>query len=155
MNGLARCLVASALLLLAVGCGKTAEGEGELLGLGDACLLSDELNPRFSGYAVTEVVLEDHAQACASEVCLAHGFQGRVGCPYGQAAGERRCRTSSGELVETAVEPQLLERPPSSAMICSCRCAGPGPGPFCDCGEGMECAELFLGLPGAGSYCIP
>lgn len=145
-------------LLPLVGCADQEAADAELP-LGEQCVLGDEREPNFSGFSRDEVVIETDTGVCGSGVCLANGFQGRSSCPYGQSAGAAECWTPDGEVVEVAVEPQLLQRPPSDATICSCRCAGPGPGPFCECGKGMDCTPLSPALgvndEAADSYCIP
>jgi hypothetical protein len=143
-------------LLLALGCGNAEDrAAGEL---GEACLLGDE-GPEFYGYWATQTTVFDEASTCESGLCLGHGFQGLIGCPYGQVAGEGVCLTASGETVEVAVLAQLVARPPSLAVICSCRCFGPGPGPFCECPDGMACAASVPERPGTdneseGLYCV-
>jgi hypothetical protein len=143
-----------------LGCSAASERPVEKRKLGAVCVPSDELNPSFSGFTTSEVVVDEGSTSCASGTCLVHGFQGRVSCPFG-SSGDGACSTpGSHERVTVPVAAQLVSRPPSVAATCSCRCAGPGDGPFCTCAEGQECAPLVaqLGLPGdelAGSYCIP
>jgi hypothetical protein len=132
--------------------------------LGAPCLLGDEYRPDFNGYAMTEANVETQSPACASGVCIANHFQGRVSCPYGQASeepSEPRCYVPASDAsVTVPVTQQLLARPAADDVICSCRCDGPGDGPFCSCPEDMECAPLIdeLGVPGdesvVGSYCV-
>ena len=142
------------------------ERQAEPAKLGEACIVTDEYKPTWSGFAVTGVSVETQAGACESDVCLIHHFQGRASCPYGQTQVEAeespKCFVpGTVEPVTVPVVPQLLERREATASICSCRCDGPGEGPFCECPESMECKPLFsdLGLEGeaevAGSYCIP
>lgn len=158
-----------ALLLVAVGaCGGTATNTGETTGnaacqngncaegVGAACTPGDESSPDFPGYAATEINIEDKSAQCATGICMVAHFQGRLSCPYGGSD----CTTASGTPVTVAVKPQLVARPPSSAVYCSCRCDGPeGTGPFCACPNGFECTHLVddVGLGHAelaGSYCI-
>lgn len=132
--------------------------------LGAPCLLGDEYRQDFYGYAMTEANVETQSPACASGVCIANHFQGRVSCPYGQTpeeASDPRCYIPGSDAnVTVPVQAQLLERAAADHVICSCRCDGPGDGPFCACPGDMECAPLIheLGLPGdeslAGSYCV-
>lgn len=128
--------------------------------VGAPCLPTDEWQPGFAGFGVDEVNLDSNAPSCRSKVCVVHGFQGRVSCPYGQAEPNTDCFLPGlATSVNVPVEPQLFHRPPEVASICSCRCDGPGPGPFCSCPEGMECVHLVddlgLGWPQlTGSYCL-
>ena len=139
-------------LLGALGC------RSEWKDVGDPCVLREEQDPRYPGLVVGDVVVQTGAEECDSKVCIAHGFQGRASCPYGQSAGAGECVTPDGDEVEVAVQPQLVRRPASGVMICSCQCAGPGPGPFCECGEGTTCvplvADIGLSDDSVGSYCI-
>jgi hypothetical protein len=139
--------------------------------IGAPCQPLDEWVPDFSGYATAEINVSDRHPGCASGVCLVNHFQGRVGCPYGQAAPDdpnqldappcllpdRRAR------VAVEVEPQLVNRRAEDAATCSCRCDGPaGTGDFCSCPSGFECVPLveFALVDGGaennlvGSYCI-
>jgi hypothetical protein len=88
-------------------------------------------------------------------------FQGRVSCPYGQAAEGGGCLLPGGaEPIRAVVKPQLLQRRAQDAVYCSCRCAGPEPDArYCECPSGFSCSRVVpdfeLGaaqLP--GSYCI-
>lgn len=132
--------------------------EGEL---GGQCQPLSEQDPEFQGFNSAEVAIDEYTPACRTGTCVIQGFQGRVGCPYGQEAAASGCTVSgSNDPVLVPVLPQLTARPPSLAAVCSCRCAGPGAGPFCSCPAGMECAKLVddLGIGPrdiAGSYCLP
>jgi len=130
-------------------------------GVGDPCVPEEEYSPTFSGFAATEVSTESRSFQCQSRLCLVNHFQGRVSCPYGQHAGENRCKVPSDtEPVSVEVAPQLLQRRADDAVYCSCRCAGQDPSArYCECASGFSCApvvpKLSLGqaqLP--GSYCI-
>lgn len=124
-------------------------------GVGAPCAPADENRASFAGYSAAEVAVEDLSAQCDTGICLAYHFQGRTDCPYGTG-----CTTASGTPVTASVEPQLVDRPPSSAVYCSCRCAGPaGSGPFCPCPDGFACEEVVpdLGLGSnelVGSYCV-
>jgi hypothetical protein len=134
--------------------------------VGDPCTPSDEHRADFSGFDAYEVVVENGAPECESNVCLVNHFQGRTDCPYGQpeppaAAPVAACDVfGSAAPVTVAVRPQVAKRPPDSAVYCSCRCDGPGPGPFCQCPGGFECTPLvadqnLLSVQDvAGSYCV-
>jgi hypothetical protein len=146
-------LVGAVLLAFVPGC--PAEG------VGDPCIPEDEYSPTFSGFAVTEVSTESRSFQCESRLCLVNHFQGRVSCPYGQAASGGRCKLPGTEdAVQVPVDPQLVDRRADAAVYCSCRCAGPDPAArYCECPSGFSCSpavpELALGgaqLP--GSYCI-
>ena len=129
------------------------------LAVGEVCVPPLEHSPRFNGFALDLVTVQDEADDCASGICLIQRFRGRVSCPLGNES--QPCfLPGSNELVAVAVEAQLVSRPPSSSATCSCRCAGPGPGPFCECGADQECVHMLddLGLGEnelAGSYCVP
>ncbi len=129
--------------------------------LGDPCISDDEYFPGFTGYGVNEINIEDGASMCDTGICVINHFQGRVSCPYGQAAGSADCLVRGSKVpVSGAVQPQLMARQAAAAAICSCRCDGDGPGPYCTCPDSMQCEHLVddLQLGGAdlaGSYCIP
>ena len=129
--------------------------------LGVRCIPSWESLPYFRGYSVKEIDIEQGGAECETNICLMNHFQGRVSCPYGQAAGASDCLLPDGSSsVAGAVVPQLVSRQAAVAAICSCRCDGDGPGPYCTCPESMQCEHLVddLGLGHselAGSYCIP
>ncbi len=129
--------------------------------LGDPCILDDEYFSTFAGYTASEVNVEDHSSMCSTGVCVVNHFQGRVSCPYGQAAGSADCLVRGSKVpVSGAVQPQLAARMAAQAVVCSCQCNGDGPGPYCTCPESMQCEhlidELHLSASDlAGSYCIP
>jgi hypothetical protein len=54
--------------------------------IGDPCAPSVEADPTFSAFDFHDVSVESHNAWCATPVCLVNHFQGRVTCPYGQAA---------------------------------------------------------------------
>src|SRR5688572_12210230 len=102
----------------------------DIRGLGAPCLPSIERDPSFPGFTLGMVSVEAQAPGCASDVCLVHGFQGRVSCPYGQteeqALDTPACFVPGTDVpVQTDVAPQLVARPAELASICSCRCDGP------------------------------
>lgn len=128
-------------------------------GVGDPCVLADEARPAFSGYAATEVNIETRSPSCETTICLANDFEGRASCPYGGTS----CTTTGtpASAVTVPVPPELVDRPPSSAVYCSCRCdGGAGTGPLCVCPNGFACELLVadFGSAGdkslAGSYCV-
>jgi hypothetical protein len=139
--------------------------------LGAPCITEDEWQPDFSSFATSEINVSSGHLGCESGICLVNHFQGRVSCPYGQAApGDPNqldsppCLLPDGpERVAAEVPPQLVNRRSRDAATCSCRCDGPaGTGPFCSCPIGFQCVPLIeFALPdgGAGSdlvgsYCI-
>jgi len=145
----------------------TANGGGAALG--EPCLPDDELSADFSGFSANEVNIADQFSGCASHVCVANHFQGRVSCPYGQTAADGGCLVPSTTTpVSAPVSPQLEARQAAKAVTCSCQCAGYGPGPYCTCPTSMVCEHLvdYLDVADpdaappklsayAGSYCIP
>jgi hypothetical protein len=135
----------------------------ERLALGAPCVPSEELQPNFTSFGSTEIVVDDSGSSCSSGICLVNHFQGRVSCPYGQDVGRQECfipGSNGTKPVTVAVEPQLQDRQAEVAVICSCRCAGPDTGPYCECPAAMDCVDVVpnLGLGSSnlsGSYCIP
>lgn len=135
-------------------------------GLGEPCRPSIERDPSFPGFTLGMVSVEAQAPGCASDVCLVHGFQGRVSCPYGQTEEQAletpACFVPGTDVpVQVDVAPQLVARPAELASICSCRCDGPDTmAPYCECPDSMECAPLVadVGLGAgltSGSFCVP
>jgi hypothetical protein len=132
--------------------------------LGAPCLLGDEYRQDFNGYALSEASVETQSPVCASGVCIANHFQGRVSCPYGQTSDELSdpsCYVPGSDATITVpVDRQLLARPAADDVVCSCRCDGPGDGPFCTCPNDMECAPFIqeFGVTEdeslVGSYCV-
>jgi hypothetical protein len=137
--------------------------------VGNPCIADAEFHADYSGYELPEIHLQEGTEACSSGLCLAHHFQGRVSCPYGQTAEDlalpatdpRRCRlprTSSSDpvsAVEVPVPPSFADRPAEDAAYCTCACGGPGAD--CTCPEGYACRELFERTgphQGAPSLCV-
>jgi hypothetical protein len=158
-------LVATLFTATLAGCGGVTDSAGSTegavtnTGVGDPCVTEDEARPGFSGFSAMEVNIESQSVSCETGICLAYDFAGRVGCPYGGSD----CPTTGSPSVPVTVEvpPQLVDRPPSSAVYCSCRCEGAaGTGPLCACPSGFSCEPIVaeLGSPGdnswAGSYCL-
>jgi hypothetical protein len=157
-------LLATTIAATLSGCGGMTDNAGSAggavtnTGIGDPCVTEDEAQATFSGFSATEVNIESQSPSCKTGICLAYDFAGRVGCPY----GGNSCQTTGSPSVPVTVEvpPQLVDRPPSSAVYCSCRCEGAaGTGPLCACPAGFSCNPIVanLGLGGdsvAGSYCI-
>lgn len=125
-------------------------------GVGDPCIPEDEYNPQFAGYKVTEENIESRSFQCQTRICLVNHFQGRVSCPLGQPALDRkgeRTRTScsgpkdsSCPTGETCVEAATLA--PDCAADSDCTTFGGicnKQGKFCECGAAT--------VPPAGFYC--
>jgi hypothetical protein len=131
--------------------------------MGKPCTLEDEADPSFSGYALTEVNIESWSAQCATRICLANHYQGRVSCPVGQLAAGAGCVTPGQDSVPVTVpvQPACSNRPAADAVYCSCRCDGPASDvPLCRCGQGFTCTKLLEPIPSlgslelAGSYCV-
>lgn len=144
--------------------------------VGAPCVPGDEQSATLSGQGLAENYIETNSPQCASKICIAGSFQGRVTCPYGQTDADiqnlpvnspQRCRTATDSGGATAVavtvpvSPQLVARPAADVVICSCRCAGNDPGAtYCTCPSGMTCTPFVpdLGFDAgrslSGSYCI-
>lgn len=134
------------------------------LRVGQVCIPPDEASPSFAGFSVGEINVTRFDPQCASGVCLAHDFQGRVTCPDGNLGRDEECFTPAGEQVSVDVRPHAPRAPPEDHVYCSCRCGGPRElEPFCDCPNGMKCDQLVPYsvlesvdplLSGAGAYCV-
>jgi hypothetical protein len=148
-------------------------GEGNPVGA--PCVPYDEQWPELPGLGVEETNINTESSQCASRICLANHFQGRVSCPYGQTQADidtlpadspQRCRLTtqagvvSSGAVAVPVAPQLVARQAADVVICSCRCAGnDATARYCTCPAGLTCSLLFpdLGIGSeqlAGSYCM-
>jgi hypothetical protein len=119
--------------------------------IGDLCTPTfDTLDPSFPGYAVAQINVEDHFGACASGICLANHFQGRVTCPLGQPAptpcagpgdpscGAGRTCATAGPFPDAACDASGASSTCESG-VCnpdthSCTCSTDG-----DCPGGMKC----------------
>jgi hypothetical protein len=55
-------------------------------GIGDPCVPEQEYRTDFIGFDYHEVSVESKSFQCMTRLCLVNHFQGRVSCPYGQAA---------------------------------------------------------------------
>jgi hypothetical protein len=148
-------------VLAAVACSdENGDSEADVGNVGATCVAGDEFSPMFSGFSITEIVVETGSPDCDLGLCLTNHFQGRASCPYGQTTEEAttdpRCfLPGSDSPVTVPVDAQLVERQAELAMTCSCRCGGTGDGPTCSCPSGTRCADV-TGLGSAGShYCIP
>ena len=148
-------------------------------GVGDPCVPEDEYSATFSGFGEAEANVESRSFQCETRVCIANHFRGRVTCPYGQtkdyltanAANAKNVDgtpdpglcyipTSNADVVNVAVDPQLLDRRAEDTVYCSCRCNGPDKSAnYCTCPSGYSCSPLVpdLGFGQAelvGSYCM-
>jgi hypothetical protein len=143
--------------------------------VGQPCIPTDEEQPYFGSFELTEVAVGLSAPDCGGNACLSNHFQGRVTCPYGQSQAEadglgtrpesELCHVTGSDAdrprVAAAVLPQLSRRRPADAVYCTCHCAGPDPDEVhCACPDGFRCIELLRPLgpwdpePGEGSYCV-
>jgi hypothetical protein len=174
-----RGIMKNLLLLLAALAGVGSVG-CQSSGIGDPCINEREHDQAFTGFSASEIFVESRSFQCKSRVCLVANFQGRASCPYGQPENfaslppDERCylpgTQSSSEIgadgqcsncVNVSVKPQIVKRPPESAMYCSCRCAGPDSNVrYCECPSGYACTSLISDLGAStggqlvGSYCI-
>ena len=130
-------------------------------GVGVPCIPEDEYNFRFSGFKVTEDIIESRSFQCATRICLVNHFQGRVSCPLGQPApkdnqGLEGCipnRDGNGNFKEgkgsCGVDPLSDPKKPVQQM---CVQAGSF-SPSCDLSKGQESADKFCAGLGAGGKC--
>lgn len=153
----------SLVLVLAVAsCSARTASSSHVVGVGNACTPSEERQAYFSGFEVTEVVVDVPADDCETNLCLVNHFQGRTSCPYGQtdmdAQGQSQtseellCHVpGSADRVKVAVPKQFTNRRSSDTVYCSCQCGGPDPnGNYCACPAGFQCAKLA----GDYAYCV-
>jgi len=138
-----------------------AGSSSQAVGVGNRCTPSDERQAYFSGFEVSEAVVDVPAADCETNLCLINHFHGRTSCPYGQtemaAAGsstpdEFLCHVpGTAERVKVAVNRQLTNRRSIDTVYCSCQCAGPDPnGTYCACPTGFQCTKLA----GEYAYCM-
>jgi hypothetical protein len=131
--------VAAALAGLSYGCADmplepikpAAEGVSLPAAVGDPCTPPDETSPLFSGFDVSDEVIDaPDFTACQSGVCLVNYFQGRVTCPLGQAAPKPCAGPSDtttcggGACVESGVVPVFCD--PEAPGGGDAQCAGHG-----------------------------
>jgi hypothetical protein len=179
----------TAIACAGVGCALPHAGTGSDAGsdaiaippasVGTPCIPSEEYSATFSGFDVHELTLDQGNPACGAMVCLVNHFQGRVSCPYGQAADGKGpppaspCTVPGSDAGVTpkaptfrgeTVDPQCADRSGAKAVYCSCRCANAqgktdDGATYCACPSGFACtqvvAPLVSGDPNAGGYCIP
>jgi hypothetical protein len=179
--------IPSHLLLLVTSLASIVSSACQAGGVGDPCVPEDEYRTSFSGYTATQVNVESRSFQCETRVCLVANFNGRVSCPYGQLGitssdpkvasqadpnlpanekcwlpGHKTDGSDQAAWVTAPVPPQIITRPPESAVYCSCRCDGPDTNTrYCECPSGYLCQKLVTdyGVSGgggqlAGSYCI-
>jgi hypothetical protein len=152
--------------------------------VGDPCTPEQEYDKSFLGFSKDEVSVESKSFQCQTRLCLVDHFQGRVSCPYGQAAdggtyAPLGCYTpginqrvdgidSTGTLVDpikqAAVLPQCSKRTAPDAVYCSCRCANikgqtDDGANYCKCPDGFDCTQLVASIGSTdqgltGAYCV-
>jgi hypothetical protein len=141
-------------------------------GVGDPCVPEDEYNTEFAGFKLTEENIESRSFQCQTRICLVNHFQGRVSCPYGQAASpggkapDGKCQTPTStsadkdlpccvpgtdDMITAEVCTQCNDASPRGAdqsVYCSCRCGvaeGEPADPnfnFCECPSGYSCSQI-------------
>jgi hypothetical protein len=160
--------------------GGAPPGIASAAGVGDPCTPAQERDPAFLGFADNEVNVETKSPSCATGLCLANHFRGRVSCPYGQSAdgtppsGASACTTpdkhlpvtggAGGAPTKARVAAQCADRNAEKTVYCSCRCANvdgktDDGAAYCACGGGFACTPLVARIGAdpdhlAGSYCI-
>jgi hypothetical protein len=142
--------------------GSVLSSSSQAVGVGKRCTPSDERQPYFSGFEVTEFAVDVPADGCETNLCLVNHFQGRTSCPYGQTDSDAKgtsqtpeellCHVpGSAERVTVPVSRQFTRRRSADSVYCSCQCGGPDPnGNYCACPTDFQCAKLT----GAYAYCI-
>lgn len=120
-------------------------------GLGDPCIPEDEYDAEFAGFKVSEENIESRSFQCSTRICLVNHFQGRVTCPFGQAA------------------PTICDEPTDAAHKCGegAKCVEAGTfAPDCDpaqdtCPAGTKCdakrkvcACISGGVGKEGYHCL-
>jgi hypothetical protein len=144
--------------------------------VGDPCVPEQEYDKSFLGFSLTEVSVESRSFQCQTRLCLVDHFQGRVSCPYGQAADGGTVAPATGCVTpgdvpvdgkdpvtgvtldmfkQEAVLPQCTERTAADAVYCSCRCANANGqtndgANYCKCPDGFSCTQLVSSV-GAGN----
>jgi hypothetical protein len=131
-------------------------------GVGVPCIPEDEYSFRFSGFKVTEDIIESRSFQCATRICLVNHFQGRVSCPLGQPSpkdgqGLEGCtpkRDGAGNYVVGQGSCGL--DPSDNKTKQMCMQAGSF-SPSCDRGDGtkaaVDAANKFCSGLGAGNTC--
>jgi hypothetical protein len=126
-------------------------------GVGDPCTPEDEYNAQLPGFNLSEAYVESRSFQCSTRICLSNHFQGRVSCPFGQAATtncsgpggprDELCDTKKGEKCEH-----------SSTSLPDCDPAVPGTcayfGGVCDA-ELKACVCGPASTPPDGFACVP
>jgi len=142
-------------------------------GVGDPCIPEQEYDPTYAGANYDEVGVVPGSFQCLTRLCLINHFQGRVTCPYGQAAnGAPSSPATAGCVtpglntnVSALVQPQCTDRQATEAVYCSCRCENLSGGTddganYCKCPSGFSCTQLVSSLGAGldqgltGGYCI-
>ncbi len=150
-----------------IACGGEVSNRYTNAKIGQPCTPAVESSTSFDGFEPLDVSVElpspdaDPGQI----VCLADHFRGRVTCPYGQDSAGTQCKTSSGDPVIGAVEPQCVDRQAARVVTWSCRCANAAGrtddgASYCNCADGTTCEQLVApiapvqGPDISGAYCI-
>jgi hypothetical protein len=161
-----RCRLLGALALLSACSGEStplvytplAGPDGGYVTIGSPCTPAQESDPSFGGFSRSEVSVESSQGPSSAPVCIVFEFEGRVSCPYGQAApgdaAPAACTTPDGQPVTVSVAPQCLDRRAANVVVWSCLCDGvasDGDNQHCNCPSGTTCEQAGL----SGSYCLP
>src|SRR5690348_17093116 len=116
----------------------TTGSSTQAVGVGKPCVPPDERQEYFSGFEVTEYVVDVPADECETNLCLVNHFQGRTTCPYGQTESDAQGRSQPPEellchvpgtatRVKVPVPRQFTGRRSVDSVYCSCQCDGPDP----------------------------
>ncbi|HVY48517.1 MAG TPA: hypothetical protein VHB21_21660 [Minicystis sp.] len=123
-------------------------------GVGDPCVPEDEYDPQFPGFKLTLENIESRSFQCQTRICLAYHFQGRVSCPFGQAA-PTPCTKADGSAGEDgACDTNAGEKCTKSAPIANdCATDADCPGSTCDKnGHFCLCTGAAGEIPPAPGY---
>ncbi len=127
-------------------------------GVGTLCTPEDEYSFRFSGFKVTEDIIESRSFQCATRICLVNHFQGRASCPLGQpspkdAQGLEGCtpkRDAEGNFVLGQGSCGLDPNDNKTKQMCM---QAGSFSPSCDLTNGQDAANKFCAGLGAGNTC--
>jgi hypothetical protein len=162
--------------LLTFGCSGGVEGNvrtDDKVGKPYPVEATDDESSNFAGYSADEIAVFCGEPGCTNwtdPVGIAYHFQGRVTCPYGQtetdiatlpATDKGRCRVPAADSVMTdepvtvAVQPQLVDRPPSKTVYYSCACSGTdSTREYCSCPADMHCEQQGFALKTVTGFCV-
>jgi hypothetical protein len=149
-------VIAIAMSLGLMMCSSGSSNDAEDANIGSPCVPSNEEDPNFTGFRVTEETIETGTSRCGTGVCLVNHFQGRVSCPLGQpkpAACSGPTDTSCG-FGAVCVEAAKLSPgcDPDAADEGASQCAGFGS--VCNVKTRMCQCTLSQDCP-SGSFCDP